>query len=403
MDIRRSADQFQATSLSGHVMRAGHNFFRTTLPGNVLLKAWKGWEHIITEGLRTPEKLGSVAGGRRLVPGLGTIESYTHNAMLGKALKDSGFIDSYRSVIKMQDQAVQDLVKGQLTANKADKLARAVDEMMGNWTNLTPDVRFAVSKITPFGLWWLNSMRWLYRLPVTHPVKTAIVASLYNATRTERGKKGQGFDAAHPVPAFLQGSIDTHLPFVGKVQIQPSYYSPGGTAGPEIFNTAAEQFLPAGASVYAAARNQNPLTGYKLTTAKGKELNPLQIGLNVATEAAAGPTPFATQAQQLLQKGGKPYGTANLVTDVVDRLLGGPRQVKPGTERPLPEVLTKMFSPVRFAFPGKSKGETAPASSLSPRQQIEVHEAEQSAGPSGLTARQQIEVEEAERAAGIHH
>lgn len=343
-DVVRQGDQFAQSSAMGYILHGSEAAAKTRV-GEAIAKPWRAYRATI-EG------------------GLAKVEHGTYNAMLGKALKQSGFIDSYREVLKAQDEGVQALVAGRMTPQMADSIARRVDDMMGNWTHQTPAVRTLIGKFAPFGLWWLNSMRWLYRLPVTHPVKSGILGALYNATREDRNSKGQGFDAKSPVPSFLSGAIDAHLPFVGPVQVQPSYYSPPGTLGPEAFNTALEQFVPALQGIGAAAQGVNPLSHAKLTNAEKKELGPLQIGTNVAAEATAGPVPFATQLQQLAQKGGKPYGTANWITDLLQE-LGGPAQTKPGTERPLSEVLTKILSPVRFAYqkPGTSTGAATSAPS----------------------------------------
>lgn len=367
-NVVRKGQAWSGSDFAASIARGADGAAHSTV-GSAILKPWHAWQHVI-EG------------------GLSKVEESTHQAMLGKALKDSGFIGSYRSALKLQDQGMQELVKGGLTPNKADQLARSVDDMLGNWSHQTPAVRNIIGNYAPFGLWWLNSMRWLYRLPVTHPVKTGILAALYHATKEERAKKGQGFGAPGAVPAFLQGAIDTHLPIVGAVQAQPSYYSPGGTLGPEAFNTALEQFVPALQGLASAAQGVNPLSHAKLTDAKGSELGPLQIGTNLFAEAAAGPVPFATQAQQLAQKGGKPYGTANWVTDLLHE-LGGPSQVKPGTERPLPEVLTKILSPVRFAY--QKKGSSA----VNTRENNAHHERRKAAG-SALESREALAEERPE-------
>lgn len=296
--------------------------------GRSILAPWHAWQKVV-EG------------------SLVKVEHATHDALVGKALKETGFIDSYRQALKLQDEGMQALIKGGLTPNKADAIARAVDETMGNWTHLTPTVRKVVANYAPFGLWWLNSMRWLYRLPVTHPIKTGILSALYAATKSTRNAEGQGFGASSPVPAFLQGTIKAKLPIVGEVPIAPSYYSPGGTLGPELYNTAVEQFVPQLTGPVAAAQGVNPLTHEPLKGERGEDLRPVPQGLNVLGEILSGPLPGATQAQGLLQQGGKPKGTANILTDIASK-LGGPSQVKPGSEIPFAEELFKLISPVRF-------------------------------------------------------
>ncbi len=98
---------------------------------------------------------------------LAELGHHTGNAMLGKALKDSGFVDTWKSVLGDQDKLMKQLVEDKLNMNDAIALAKRVDDMAGNWNHLTPLVKGAVSSYTPFGLWWLNSARWLYRMPFT--------------------------------------------------------------------------------------------------------------------------------------------------------------------------------------------------------------------------------------------
>lgn len=330
-DIINQGDAWQHTSTLSYIRR-GREASTESKSAQAALIPWRTFYHTLQKGMHR-------------------VEGQTYDAMLGKAVSE--FFGGYRTVLKMQDDTMRQMIAGKLDSNTADALAHRVDDMMGNWSHLTPDVRQAVQKFTPFGLWWLNSMRWMYRLPVTHPVKLGIGAALYNATRQERNKEGQGFDAAHPVPAFLTGTLNATLPIVGKVKVNPTYYSPMGTAiEPGI--TAADMIEPAFSGIYSALKEQNPLTGAALTQRGNKPLTLGQSLSNVLGEIASGPTPGATQLQQLLQMSGKPYGTANILSDVAAK-LGGKQQVKPGTERPLPEVLMKMLSPARFNFPGKTK------------------------------------------------
>lgn len=381
LDVQRvKGNQFQS-ALGQHGIGLAEGA-SNTLPGKAVRAGWKGWSAAI-EG------------------GLSKVEHATRDALLGKALKDSGLIPSYRAAIKMQDTAMQQWLAGTLTPARADALARMVDNMGGNWNRQTPFVRQLVGKFAPFGLWWLNSMRWLYRLPVTHPVKTAIAAGLYQATREQRGAKGQGFDAAHPVPAFLQGEIETSLPLAGKVGVDPTHYSPGGTGGPEALHTFVEQFMPALKGIYAGAEGVNPLSKRVLTTAQGKPLGFWDKVLNVLGEGVAGPVPGSTQFQKVVEQGGKPYGTANVLTDAAS-LLGGPSQVKPGTERGWPEVAAKLISPLRFNFPSHGTGEPtgggAKASGLSPAELTELREAAKGAGGRGGSAFSPAEQAEIKRA-----
>jgi hypothetical protein len=333
-DIVAKGDAFQRSSVLGYVTKGveGGTEARAT---QTVLKPWRVYYHALQKGM-------------------GKVEQQTHDAMLGKTVAE--FFGGYRKVLKMQDDTVQALIKNKFDDNMAAAFANRVDDLYGNWTHLPPSVRRAVNEYSPFGLWALNSLRWLYRLPVTHPIKTAVAAALYAGTRAVRNEEGQGFDAPHPAPGFLQGTIPVDLPVVGTM-IEP---------GP----TLAGMVLPQFGSILAAAKEQNPLSGAKLTRKGGGALKSSDTALNVLAELLTGPVPGATQAQQFLQRSGKPYGTANLLTDVASKLGGSP-QIKPGTEHSLEETLVKMFLPTRFSFPSKvgatHGGSSSSAAPSSPR------------------------------------
>lgn len=281
------------------------------------------------------------------------LEQLPHQARmagLGKVLKETGFVESAKDFLKAQDEGQRDLVARRMTPDKANFIARKLDDAYGNWTNLTPATKAAVSTVTPFGLWWLNSMRWLYRLPVTHPVKTALLASIYEATKPQRNAEGQGEGAAgvgtKGNPNYLQGTIPISLPGLGSVRLDLGHYSPFGVGGPEAPTTAAEMIGPQLEGTVEGLAGSNPLTHEKQTQQSGAELTPGQKALNALAELVSGPAAGATQAQQLLQGGGKPYGTANLLTDIASK-LGGRPQVKPGTEVPTGQTLLKLLDPLK--------------------------------------------------------
>jgi hypothetical protein len=341
-EIVRKVDQWQEASAFGHVAQ-----LTTKSPP---FKAWLAY------------RKGTEAA-------LAAVEHQSRSALIGRALKQTGFINSYREALNLQDEGMQALVRGQMTPNLANHIARVVDDMGGNWNHQTPLVRGAVSTVTPFGLWWLNSMRWLYRLPVTHPLKTAILSSLYNATRSTRNAEGQGYQAAgvgtREHPNYLQGTFKATLPVLGNVRVDLGHYSPLGVAGPDAPGTAAEQLLPQGVGVLTAAEGENPLTHKQLTQASGAELTGPQKITNALSELASGPTAGATQLQQLLQGGKTPYGTSNLITQLLEK-VGGPAQSKPGPGTPIDETLVKLLNPVKV-YKEKGSGSAAPVSARSQR------------------------------------
>lgn len=296
---------------------------------------------------------------------LAAAEHASSASLLGQALIKTGFLDDFRQSLHITDEGMRDLVNRKLTPNKVDMIARQLDRTRGNWSHLTPSLKTAVSVITPFGLWALNSAKWLATLPVTQPIKAGILGGVYQATRGQRNAEGQGYDAPGAAtkehPNYEQGDIPVTLPALGKRLLDLGHYSPLGVAGPEAGNTAAEQVLPQFSGILDALQGESPLTHEKAETAGGKELGGLAPFVSGAAEAASGPLIGATQLQQLLQHGGKPYGTANLITDLA-HLVGGPAQVKPGTQAPLGTVLAGMVSPLKTFKADDAGASSAPAS-----------------------------------------
>jgi hypothetical protein len=335
---------------------------------------------------------------------LRSLEHASQTAQLGKILQRTGFKNTWKAAFRTTDQAMAEEIRGRMTPNKADQVARALNNAAGNWNQLTPGVQAAVSTITPFGLWWLNSMRWVSHLPIEHPLKTAVLSSVYKATTAQRNAEGQGYQATgvgtREHPNYTQGTIPVNLPLFGEGLLDLGHYSPVGIGGPEAPTTAAEMIAPQAEGIIAGLQGTNPLTHEKATQRGGTELTGPQRILNAVAETAAGPTVLATQAQQLLQGGGKPYGTANLFTDIA-QALGGPAQTKPGPTPPAREVILKLLNPLKmYKRPGGGEQITNPVL----RQQLK--EAEASGQRSEGSAREleanpiyKQEIKEAEEAA----
>jgi hypothetical protein len=381
LSIIRKSDQFDEMSKLGRAGSAGERAAATGA-GKTALAPWNAWHGFVSKAMHR-------------------VEVESRKAALGKtAMRDiHAFNGKWTNVLKMTDGQVKDYVAGRLDKNKVEQLVKETDEMMGAWGHLSPTVRGAYQTFSPFGLWWLTSMRFLRRLPINAPVKTGIAAALYNATEPERDAEGQG---VHPsVPEYEAGSIQAKLPIVGNVDLQPTYYTPGGV-GIEPGKTAADMILPQVEGVMDAISKRDPLTGEALTApgqgGSSTDANWQQALLTGLAEAGVSMTPGARQAEQLVEHGGKPYGTS----------VYEPWDVKPGSKRPLNQVLTKILAPTRFTYAGSTGGTTGSGSSsasgglkLSPAQQAQLEAAEHAkagaapARSSGLSAAEELQIERA--------
>lgn len=340
--IVRKADQFAGSTLTGPALSATERSSESGLLHTVV-GPWRAWRNVVGKGMTT-------------------LERESRKAALGKvAIRDvHDFTGKWRNVMGMTDQAVTEYARGTLTHAKTAQLVREVDEMMGAWGHLTPSVRSAVQTWSPFGLWWMTSMRFLRRLPIDHPVKTAITAAIYNATQHLREER--------PAEAPWEvGGIHAHLPLgLGGVILQPTYYSPAGV-GIEPGTTVADMVLPQVTEPLQELRGRDALTGEALTapgrTRSGQKPNAVQTAEIIANTLAQGLIPGYRQAEQLRQQGGKTYSTSNLFSP----------QIKTGTQRSLEQTLTKIISPLRFYWEKHgSRGTSSGASttSTSPRDLI---------------------------------
>jgi hypothetical protein len=375
LDQINKGNAFQRSALQ--YVRKGNLAGESSRAAQDLLKPWHLWHDGVQKAM-------------------GAVARSTRDPIVGKAFKEH--FGSWRQANQALDEGIHELVRtGRLSESSIEKIATHLNDAYGNWEQYTPFMRGVASKVAPFAPWWVNAMRFLIRMPMAHPLKTALAASLYYGTRRARALEGQGIEAGKREPEYQQGSIPGGalagaLGLPEGTRFNPAYYS--SQLAPQPL-TAADMVLPGFSGIWEVAHNRNPLSGKELLSSTGKELTPEQTGLNVASELAEAPTPFGPQAQQLLQGGGKPYGTANLLSDIAERAGLAGRQVKPGTQRPLGQELTKLFLPERFTF---GKGGRA-GSAKSEAQALQEAEHEAFGGSGGGSAAERKAQEEAEHEA----
>lgn len=269
--------------------------------------------------------------GQKVSNGMTKLEHSARTAALGKAVRQQmkGMTDSYGNALKATDDAYAEYAKGvALSSGKAKYLFDAQQRVLGNYVNLTPELRKMTQTWAPFGLWWLNSTRWLARMPLDHPLKTAVIAALYQGTTKLREEQNKG------LPSYEKGTIAANLPVVGNIRLDPTYYSPPGLAsgGPiGALESAAGLVLPQVMDFLNAAKGDGPF-GEELhsTNAEGKEA----------------PSTFGQRAGEI----GK-----DALGDFVPLLRQAEQVVAPtGTKRSVPQELFKLGFPARYEYPPHS-------------------------------------------------
>ena len=172
------------------------------VPGvRTLSFAWNQWAHLVIDGTKH------------------VLERNQLKAGTGKLL-----LQDAHSLLRLQGEA------GRMAAGKklldpkfVNRLVAANHRTFGVWTDLTPSAQTALM-ISPFGMWWANSMQWLARLPGDHPVGTSVLAAASTGTDAERQKLGLDMFSPSRLPLYLQGGIPS-----GSDLNMANYYSPFGT------------------------------------------------------------------------------------------------------------------------------------------------------------------------------
>jgi hypothetical protein len=282
-------------------------------PASQVLRAWNGWKQTLGNSLH---KMGT----------------NTKKAMVGKvALREQQkFSQEWQGLITRQDHAVKAYAVGKLTPSASAKLGDDVLRMAGNWSQLTPFVRSMTQTAAPFALWYLNSMKFVFKtLPVDHPFKTAALAAMAAATGSTQN--------AHPTAEYLDGGVGVKLPIVGNITAEVSKYSPFGI-GVEPKETALGIFgMPTIADPLQQAVGLNPLDQEPYTSSYEPKIpgstNLARAGESLAEEL----TPGIRPVEAILRKGGEE-----------DHTSANPLATKPGTQTGLLPALGKEFSPVPF-------------------------------------------------------
>jgi hypothetical protein len=145
----------------------------------------------------------------------GRAEALIYYAGLGKEASREvhTFTGAWHKTLDLGGPAYRDVAKGLQNTPAIERYAKAIDDMRGKYTNLSPRFRALTITITPFAPWYVNALHFVfYTLPVKHPIKTGLLA----ATVQGQQDKLNGLGLSHfphngvdPVPGFLQGSVPT--------------------------------------------------------------------------------------------------------------------------------------------------------------------------------------------------
>jgi hypothetical protein len=130
------------------------------------------------------------------------------------------WIDSMLITSKAIDDQILRLTDSSSPAMRS--IARNVNNIMGDYTRLSPELRRATMTYAPFALWMRASITWVLTLPAKSPAKVALIASINNMKDEDRALLGLsplnpiepgketgllGIQEQVTKPSFMLGSI----------------------------------------------------------------------------------------------------------------------------------------------------------------------------------------------------
>lgn len=176
--------------------------------------------------------------------------------------------------ILLSKDAYADLARGLKDTSTQHAYARAVDDVIGQYSKFGPTLRRAIqgAGLAPFLAWFLNAAKFVYvTLPKAHPVKTAILAGLYETLDKKITK--QGFDAFRINPDKLGFYLQGGLMLPDKRVVRIAHFTPFSIASEGLYG-AGDLLLPQISSIAAGIAGKT-FTGQDITDAKGKPTDAL--------------------------------------------------------------------------------------------------------------------------------
>ena len=298
-----------------HEQSAYEAFARATGPAQAI-KGWHAWEKGVGRLVTHFE-----VSARKMVEGKIALNEVTK------------FGSDWRALVKGEKDIVHKWVENKLPPSEAAAHAQKVMDAVGNWSNLTPALRSMRALASPFGLWAINSLKFLFKtLPVDHPMKTATLAALSAATGAN---KKAGAELASGKEEYSVGNFPLNLPIAGEVNGNVLHYTPLDTLR-EPGVKLKEMFLP---QINALTEELDP----KYPSGASTATKFIRGGENVGEQMV----PFARPLAEILRGGGKPNPKSI-----------NPLATKPGTSHGLAAEAMKYGFPLPTTF-AKAKAKTA--------------------------------------------
>lgn len=133
---------------------------------------------------------------------------------------------SWFKAMRVQRQAINDVARGLRDTPAQVQAARYLDQLLGQYSRFSPQVRGIVQTYTPFLPWYVNSLRFVYwTLPVHHTLKTALLTRVENQFQ-------QDYKDQHNDKLTQSGDLATAVKAKDGGYLPLARYTPFGFAGP---------------------------------------------------------------------------------------------------------------------------------------------------------------------------
>lgn len=151
-------------------------------------------------------------GWREAVGGLNTwMERQGDLAIMGKQARRDwrDHTQSWMRAARLGEGAYEDLARGLFNTPRQQRYAQEIDKVRGQYSRFSPSMRRIIQNYAPFVAWYVNALKFIYlTLPGRHPVKTALLAGLYQGQEDRLTEEGQSI-FSNKMPGFLIGTADT--------------------------------------------------------------------------------------------------------------------------------------------------------------------------------------------------
>jgi hypothetical protein len=281
MRVYRNADDFEGTALYPYV-KAVEDLYHSKVGSPVRVVA--GGLSVLTRGVFTLNR---------------GIEQMFQSGVIGKQTRREvrDLTGSWTKALRLQREVIDEVAKGLSGTPKQVQFAREIDTILGKYTRFSPFTRRMVQTVAPFAPWFLSAAKFsFYTLPVHHPVKASLMASLEQTMRDDWDEMNK--DAP---PGTLRYAVRT--PDGGYLDL--ARYTPFSIATEGIGITV-EPFLPQFKSLYLNVRGQSWKERDFQLASGGQASDPKKVTLMMYSLLES-VFPGLMLARRLREGGGTPY------------------------------------------------------------------------------------------------